>query len=512
MPFGSLFPYFFVYFFTANQIFSFDAVTNAIACESNEPIRWFHSNHPLYPFLGVVWYRLEAFLGYTGSSLYSLARFNSLLVSLGLGILFLPLRRISGGLGGAATVLVLGFSYAFWHFAVDGRAVGISVFFAALIVVSLFSLNEKKTWNSKQMIGLGILSTLYTLSHGIGLFHVGGITYWIWNSGNQEKRRHLTLYLATFGLLLMATHFSLYLSLLSPTGQGSFTDWLLGYGAFGGSAQIWESQFWIFKIKEIGKGLWLGWTHAFYKPLNSAPFKENLFSMGIGLLMLGTFVFGLFKVKTLKNTEKPLVWALTLWGFLVMIFLAFWSPGQEGFRLHVLVPWGVATALVFKKTPLFHKGAGLMAIVLFSLNLSGPIYHASFIKNNEGFQLLKELKDTLEPGDIFLSGQSGIIPQFEVLGPYFFPELKGGTIEGRLFALRENSLQPLKKRLEIIQRNGHSIFLAEDMYDLRVQEQIEKNRSLRWREIDTFLDDFEIQSKHKLSNGRKFLKVYLKHR
>jgi len=47
-----------VYLLTPNQLFSFDAVTNAIACEAGEPIRWFHANHPLYPFLassGITW-------------------------------------------------------------------------------------------------------------------------------------------------------------------------------------------------------------------------------------------------------------------------------------------------------------------------------------------------------------------------------------------------------------------------------------------------------------------------
>ena len=32
------------------------------------------------------------------------------------------------------------------------------------------------------------------------------------------------------------------------------------------------------------------------------------------------------------------------------LFLAFWSPGQEGFRLHVLVPWMAASVLVLKNS------------------------------------------------------------------------------------------------------------------------------------------------------------------
>src|SRR5689334_7974490 len=90
------FLFFGLYFLTHNQIFSFDAVTNAIACDSNELIRWFHPNHPTYPFLGILWSRFERSLSYGGYSIYSLARFNSILMASGLSILFLVLKKEVG--------------------------------------------------------------------------------------------------------------------------------------------------------------------------------------------------------------------------------------------------------------------------------------------------------------------------------------------------------------------------------------------------------------------------------
>ncbi len=135
LTFFTLFvPFLILYRYTANQVFSFDALTNALACETNDPIRWFHANHPLYPFLGMVWFRLERMAGYTGYSVYSLARFNTFLMASALGIFAATLSRRIGREPAIFLTFLLGVTNAVWEFAVDGRAVGASVIFTVCVI------------------------------------------------------------------------------------------------------------------------------------------------------------------------------------------------------------------------------------------------------------------------------------------------------------------------------------------------------------------------------------------
>jgi hypothetical protein len=176
------FPLFFIYYLTANQIFSFDAITNAIAAESNEPIRWFHANHPLYPALGVAWFRLERLLGYSGFAIYSFARFNSLLVSAGCGILFLSLARRISSAAAASSALFLAFCFGVWAYAVDGRAIGASFFFGCLVLAAAVHLSSRRTIKVGEGVLLGVLSSLYVLVHGIAIFHIPALFIFLWLS------------------------------------------------------------------------------------------------------------------------------------------------------------------------------------------------------------------------------------------------------------------------------------------------------------------------------------------
>jgi hypothetical protein len=177
---GLIFLFFLVlYFFSTNQIFSFDAVTNAIACESIEKIRWFHPNHLFYPFAGVFYYKFERVFGYTGLSLYSLARFNSILTSAGLAIYFYSLSNRVGKSVALLTTLFLGFTFSVWHYAVDGRAVGASVIFSILVVRQLMRMDAKRPSTFPDIAWLSIFSTATILFHGISIFHVPAVALFI---------------------------------------------------------------------------------------------------------------------------------------------------------------------------------------------------------------------------------------------------------------------------------------------------------------------------------------------
>ncbi|MCG3203853.1 MAG: hypothetical protein KCHDKBKB_00530 [Elusimicrobia bacterium] len=473
--FGALFlPFLILYGLTTNQLFSFDAITNAIACETNESIRWFHPNHPLYPFLGVLWFKLERALGYDGYAVYSLARFNTLLMSSALGLLCLTIKKQSGSFNSIALTFFLGVTYAVWHYAVDGRAIGASVFFSVLLIVYLFHLQEFKDLNFTQLVIMGILSTAYVLVHGIGFFHAFPVLFWLWQ--NKRSPQQLFVYGLTFFGGLFLCYVLVYSYITSINSGSSFFQWALGYAGPHGNTNMTGGGFWGRSWLSIIEGLWVGWERSL---LTVLPFKMGkILSSGLAGICLILFLTLFAGFKKIPTKHSKLAFLFILWGMVMFPFLAFWSPGQEGFRLHVLIPWTVALGILIGTRRLFSWLLLLMAVVLFYLNFSHWFFKASFIENNQGYQTLRAIRSLVKPGDVIVAAEPGSIPGIEVLLPYLFPELSGGTLSGRLMAFRETSLDPFTNHLIGKIQRGHTVYFSEDMFDDKIQQGIENRMAL----------------------------------
>ena len=501
-----------LYLLTPNQIFSFDAVTNAIACESNELIRWFHPNHPLYPFLGVLWYRLEKLWGYHGFAIYSLARFNSLLMAGSLALLHWGLKDEIGKARAAAWVIFLGVTYACWHYAVDGRAIGASVFFSSLLVTSLIRFSKRATLKYHHTVHLGFLSSLYILCHGIAIFHVAAIAGWLLMRSrfNNEKRLNYDqagLYLLTVAIVVSSFYLGVYAVAVKPWGSFSFLSWAVGYAGYEGEGKILESGFWFKNGNDFIDGIWRGWAQALVH--SGTSFTLNFFTIFFALGLLGALFYSLTQFRKQKKERRLLALTLGAWGVFISIFLTLWSPGQEGFRLHILVPWIVMAALLTAHLKPVEWVVGSSAALVFWLNFSYTIVPASFIQNNSGYQILSEIQTHLQPGDVLVCGQSGI-PGIEVLRPYFFPEIKGGSITGRLFAYKEKTLDPLIGNLVRKQTEGHHIYFTPDIFDPAVQQAIEGQFLLRKGEMAEFANRFEIKNSFPVSSQLQITQVEFK--
>lgn len=498
-----------LYWLTTNQVFSFDAITNAIACETNEPVRWFHPNHLLYPFIGVVWYRLERLLGYDGYAVYSLARLNAVMMGAAMALFFSALRRrVSFDLAIAAT-LFLSFTFAVWNYAVDGRAIGASVLFGVLVARYLLRL-EDKVAGPHHLTVLACLSVLYVLVHGIAIFHVLPVAAWLVMSTTRSDRyRNAVLYLEYVLLGLLLSYLAVFLSFWRYYPNRDFLSWALGYAGIGGWSKAMESNFWSFQFGEILRGLWIGWQHAFYPIGEEVRWVIRLPAIFISITF-AALVGASFFVSPSKGRARVTEYSFLWWGTLVISFLAFWSPGQEGFRLHALIPWTIAVVLVYADALIIKWFFIGFAGLLFGFNFTGPIYRNTSLANNLGYQILKNVNGRLNPGDIFLCGRADVVPGIEVLLPYFFPHVEGGTLRGRLFAYREPDLHPLAFRFHYKLMQGNKIYVADDLMAPEVQQDLEKRFRLPENAILSLLNSFEIEPAFALSNGHR---VYeLKHR
>jgi hypothetical protein len=203
---------------------------------------------------------------------------------------------------------------------------------------------------------------------------------------------------------------------------------------------------------------------------------------------------------------------LFLWGALIMVFLAFWSPGQPGFRLHVLFPRTMGAIVSSSPSRWVDRTLALVAAILFGINFCFGIYPASFIQNNAGYQILNYISAHVSPGDVVVTGAEPTAPDIEVLRPYFFPEIKGGSIAGRLFAFHEKSLDPLQTRLIELLSQGHQVYLSDDLFVEAEQRKLAEKTGLASESVAAFVDHFETVGVLPLPNGRSLRRVEVKNR
>ncbi len=489
-----------LYLLSANQLFSFDAITNAIACESGEPVRWFHSNHPLYPFIGALWFKLERACGYAGYSIYSLARLNSLLMASALALLARALGRWIPPARAMLMSICLGCTYAVWAYAVDGRAIGASVFCSACVIVWMMKIERHTAPTLRLYVMLGALSALTVLMHGIAIFHCVPVAFWVF----QKDRKKALAYIATSAILVGSVYAACYLYVAHANFSSSFVSWTLGYAAFNGAANAAQSSYWGKGAAIVLHGLWRGWRNALFASTVAPRFSVAAGVMSF-LILCGYMAAWLRVMKERRKLSLP--FALFSWGALMMAFLAFWSPGQEGFRLHILIPWSVALAICVGPARWIDWTLVVTAAILFTTNFCCGIYPASFIQNNTGYQVLDYIESRVLPGDVVLTGAEPTVPEIEVLRPYFFPDIKGGSILGRLFAFHEKSLAPLQNRLSELAAQGHSVYLAEDLFEEKNQRYLEEKAGLPSGSVASFVANFKITATMPLPNGRALRRV-----
>lgn len=500
----------FIYLATLNEVFSFDAVTNAIAAERNEVVRWFHPNHLLYPAAGALWYRLERLLGNEGLAIYSLARLNAIAAAAALGWLVWRLRTVLTARRSAIVAFLLGSCFAVWHFAVDGRAVGFSFSFAVLVAAFLLHHRSSEAFSRRDVLTVSLLSALYVLAHGIAIFHVPAVTYWMAGGAPKTRpvrRQAAVWYVACVSAILLVAYLGAYVVVSDAVGQGFFA-WALGYAGFRGVADVTASPFWTTTWTEGLAGLWWGWAEAFFRAFRSSPVQPfHLVACAFGAVALGAVAAAAFRIRRSEAAHRRLSQSLFIWGALATAFIAFWSPRQPGFRIHAIVPWLAAVVIVFSRSRPFFRGALLFALVLFTVNLNFALYPAALLRNNIGYQALREADARLEPGDVLLGAAQGFIPQIGVLMPYFFGHLRGGSAEGWLFARQERSLEPIRRQLVEIDRSGHAVYLAGDWFDPAVRARIESAYRLSEGETRRFIESFSLEPAFALSNGLEVWRV-----
>ncbi len=150
------------------------------------------------------------------------------------------------------------------------------------------------------------------------------------------------------------------------------------------------------------------------------------------------------------------------------------------------------------------------AALLFLLNLTGPVAFAADPAHNTGYIALREIRRQLQPGDVFAAARRDSIPDIGALMPYFFPELRGGSLEGRLFAFQERTLEDFQHSLELHLSKRHGVYLLDDFFNPGTQAEIEKNYALKPGELGQVLSNFSAKEAFHLSDERPVFQLALR--
>lgn len=414
------------------------------------------------------------------------------------------LATIIGKKSAGALIIFLGVSYAIWAGAVDGHAAGSSVLFFSLLVNQLIKLNQKSSAGPWSILRLSIGSLLYVGSHGLVIFHIPAVFYWL-------KRRFNFRTAFTYAALSLAgiagLEIGLYLAWHPSFSCHEFLTWVGGYATGDGLNHIASNGFWAMRIKDILAGLWWGWHNSFI--ISTPLLAVRIFSSMLGVVLAGIVLSSAIAKTKIDASQKELALMFLIWGSMVLVFLSFWGSGFILFRIHILLPLCLGAALVNSNNNLFLKSLLTGAAILFLFNFSGPIYKDSFIQNNRGYKLMGEVRSHLNPGDTFLCGLGTTVNNVDVLGPYFYPDIRSGTLPGRLFARKEVKLTVFSEELDKRLKNNSQIYFAEDLYAPSIQSRIEADRFLEPGSISEFLEHFSAHDSFVLSSGLKIKKAAL---
>jgi hypothetical protein len=235
-----------LYIATQSHDYTFDAVSyaNAIVRFDLHGDRFglFHPHHLLFNVTSWAIWKLCQLGGYIGGPLKVVETMNSVLGGVGVGLLYLTLRKLLTRSRALPVMFAsgLGVSFGYWICATDGRvnmASNVLLIAAAYVLVSLMQAPTKR-----RSFALAVFTASAILYHeSAGLFFIVGLIG-IWlaeypqGSDVEEKRTRLRLfaiYIITTAALVVIPYLVTGICLLHLSTFADFKNWSARYAVLG---------------------------------------------------------------------------------------------------------------------------------------------------------------------------------------------------------------------------------------------------------------------------------------
>lgn len=484
--------------------------------------RLFHPHHLLYNAAAALWLSAGQLLGLASHASSAVALLNSAFGAFAAGVFHALLRhrtRVPRRLAVCATIGA-SVSFGFWFYSVSVEVYLLPLLF---LLVTLYSVLAPNLTHRRVFV-VGLLHGVAMLGHQIhvlfGLVLIAALWLRRTNTAFSFKRA-IGLYVAGGAIVVLAGYGAVLLAVIRPSNLADAWTWFTLYA----QGESYWAGLSVSALAKAAMGLsraLVGGHFAFALPsvqeamtaafpgkslVDEAFLVRGLPTYALYLLFAGGTLFGLgFAAVTVRGVlrrrqmsaeARPLAQLAALWIGIYSAFFLFWQPYNVEFWIPQATALWMLLALLWTDTSQPPTGAsrastfiGLMAALLFIVNLFGVILPATNTANDVYAQRYELLAGQIAEGDLVLVDHPHVgigyarrltnAEPISLLSPFQTDdppsvEQAGATLIRRV----ENALQ-----------DGHKVFiepslmtLDDGMDDGKVAQQLNTHFGSRWVEL-----------------------------
>ncbi|WP_322816837.1 glycosyltransferase family 39 protein [Chloroflexus sp.] len=428
-----------LYSATLTEVHTYDALSYILDVDRKPWPELFHPHHLLYGPLGAVIRAIATALGWQGSVEIWLQLVNAVAGAIGVSFLFVICRSVTGsGIAALAATLWVGFSYAYWYYAVEVEVYTLAAVALIGVLWLLFKMAQQPTMHVS--IWLGITQGLAVLGHQTNVLLSVPIFLTIALAVTNRLRR-LRLFISYLIPLLMVVGSAYLWVAIGVSGMRCWEDiwlWLTDYAQTG----FWGGA--IDGAKFIG--LLKGWSATL------AFFGGGV----IGLASIGLLVAGRGGVARLP---LPLRAGIVGWLGVYGLFFLWWEPDNIEFWIACLPPLALLLSAALTVRWIGWVGL-LLSLSLLSLNLPAIIERGAAERDLQQ-RIAAALAEISQPGDLIIV-PDGVL---ELYLPHYWQHDNVYGLNQAMTASNSDwkaACARIQQRIEVTLTAGYAVIIADE--------------------------------------------------
>ena len=472
-----------LYLLTLSRNYSMDSMAFAVLATRGrlDERLFFQAEHLLYPFVGWLWYRLWALLGYEGGALIPLQVLNALFGALGVAAYFLALRLALGEarrdfLISLTASLALAVSYGYWYHSTEAedQIIADSLVLGAFLALIARRAGHEGVRQSRQIPGCLLCAVAAGLTATAILAHATQVLFLpALLMGLRQGKATQREWLWALGVLAATISMPFVLVGLLVHGYrtpGEFAQWFLsapGHGIWGrpGVRSLWQA------VQTLANTMvYLQGMSSLRAALGDVLYWRNMLAIlaFVGVIAALLLSFGYLMRHRRHLPGSGLVILCLLWLAPYGLFNIYWAPEDIQFWVILLPPLFILASLAFalfterhsRHEELWYSLLTFALAALFVVNLITAIAPRARLVNNEGYFKALCVGQMAGPGDLIVTPgwdwASAYIPYFtdrKVLSLIDVGLLEAGRDRARL-------LNILRERIAATERAGGHVYIV----------------------------------------------------
>ncbi|WP_298405573.1 glycosyltransferase family 39 protein [uncultured Chloroflexus sp.] len=437
-----------LYLLTLTKVHTYDALSYILDVDRKPWPELFHPHHLLYGPLGALIRWLATGLGWQGSAELWLQVVNALAGAVGVVLIFLLGRAVTGSMMAAlAAALSVGWSYAYWYYAVEVEVYTLAAVALTVALWLLAAIARQPRWQTA--FWLGVAHGVAVLGHQTNALLVvpALVTLRLAVSNDRDRLRLNIAYLLPLGCVVGGAYLGVVLGVSGMRRWDEVWAWLTGYARTG----FWGGAIDGAKLVGLGKG----WSETL--AMNGGAI--------VGVLACTLLLAGW---RGIARLPRSLLAGLLSWLLVYGLFFLWWEPDNIEFWIASLPPLAVLlSAALATRHPLDRWRAGLagvagiaLAVVLFALNLPAIVERGDANRDLQR-RIAAALAELSQPGDLIIV-PDGVL---ELYLPHYWGR---DTVYGLNQAMIASggdwpaACSLIQQRIETTLASGYAVLIADE--------------------------------------------------